>query len=59
MPLQIPRIWRRRLAIALGVIGIIMLAVGLATGYIDVSLWGIFVGMTGEAIVLQERKRPG
>jgi uncharacterized membrane protein HdeD (DUF308 family) len=59
MPLQIPRIWRRRLAIALGVIGVIMLAVGLATGYIDVSLWGIFVGMTGEAIVLQERKRPG
>jgi uncharacterized membrane protein HdeD (DUF308 family) len=59
MPLQIPRTWRRRLAIALGVIGVIMLAVGLATGYIDVSLWGIFVGMTGEAIVLQERKRPG
>jgi hypothetical protein len=59
MPLQIPRTWRRRLAIALGVIGVIMLAVGLATGYIDVSLWGIFVGMIGEAIVLQERKRPG
>jgi low temperature requirement protein LtrA len=57
--LQIPRIWRRRLATVLGIIGVIMLVVGLATGYIDVSLWGIFVGMTGQAIVLQERKRPG
>jgi len=59
MSLQIPKVWRKRLAIALGVIGLIMLVVGLATGYIDVSLWGIFVGMTGEAIALQERKRPG
>jgi len=59
MSLQIPKVWRKRLALALGVIGLIMLVVGLATGYIDVSLWGIFVGMMGEAIALQERKRPG
>ncbi len=59
MPLEIPKMWRKRLALALMVLGLIMILVGLPTGYIDVSLWGVFAGMVGEAIILQERKRPG
>ena len=59
MPLEIPKVWRRRLALILGAVGLILILIGLPTGYIDVALWGVFVGMTGQAILLQERKRPG
>ncbi|MEM4061620.1 MAG: hypothetical protein QXY11_02055 [Desulfurococcaceae archaeon] len=59
MSVTIPRALRRKLAITLGIIGLILLVVGLATGYIDIALFGIFVGFTGQAIILQERKRPG
>jgi len=59
MPLEIPKVWRRRLALVLGVVGLVLILVGLPTGYIDVALWGIFLGMTGQSIILQERKRPG
>jgi len=37
----------------------VLIVAGLPTGYIDVALWGVFLGMTGEAILLQERKRSG
>ncbi len=50
---------RRRLAIALGIIGIILIVIGLPIGYIDVALYGLTIAMIGEAIMLQERKRPG
>jgi len=53
------RILRKRLGMGLGIVGLIMIIVGLAAGYIDVALFGLFVGFMGEAIILQERKRPG
>ncbi|MCS7099185.1 MAG: hypothetical protein RMH84_00715 [Sulfolobales archaeon] len=59
MSLAVPKNWRRNIALALGAIGIIMIVAGVATGYIDVSLWGVFAAMMGQAIMLQERKRPG
>lgn len=59
MSITIPREIRRKLGLVLGVIGLIVIIAGLATGYIDVSLWGLFIAFTGQAIVLQERKRPG
>jgi len=53
------KVLRKRLGIGLGVVGLIMIIVGLAAGYIDVALFGLFVGFTGQAVILQERKRPG
>jgi len=53
------RILRKRLGMGLGMVGLIMIIAGLAAGYIDVALFGLFVGFMGEAIILQERKRPG
>lgn len=55
----IPKALRIRMALILGVVGLILIIAGLATGYIDVALFGLFIGFTGQAIVLQERKRPG
>jgi uncharacterized membrane protein HdeD (DUF308 family) len=59
MSIQIPKTWRIRLAIALSVLGLLLIIVGIPTGYIDYSLWGVFLLFTGQAIILQERKRPG
>jgi len=53
------RALRRRIGIGLGVVGLIMIIIGLATGYIDIALFGLFVAFTGQAVILQERKRPG
>jgi len=53
------RILRKRLGMGLGIVGLIMIIAGLAAGYIDVALFGLFVGFTGQAVILQERKRPG
>lgn len=50
---------RIRVGLVLGAIGIVLIIAGLATGYIDVALFGLFVGFTGQAVILQERKRPG
>ena len=53
------RILRKRLGMGLGIVGLIMIIAGLAAGYIDIALFGLFVGFTGQAVILQERKRPG
>lgn len=50
---------RTRIGLALGIIGLVLIVAGLATGYIDVALFGLFVGFMGQAVILQERKRPG
>lgn len=59
MSFAIPGEVRKKLGTVLGVVGLIIIIAGLATGYIDVSLWGLFIAFTGQAIILQERKRPG
>lgn len=53
------RTLRVRIGLILGIIGLVIIIAGLVTGYIDVALFGLFVGFTGQAIILQERKRPG
>lgn len=50
---------KRRIGTVLGAVGLVIVIAGLATGYIDVSLWGLFIAFTGQAIILQEKKRPG
>lgn len=53
------KVLRKKVGIGLGVIGLIMIIAGLAIGYIDVALFGLFISFMGQAIILQEHKRLG
>lgn len=59
MIITMPRDIRRKLGLVLGVIGLMVQIAGFAIGYIDMSLRGLFVVFTGQAIILQERRRLG
>lgn len=59
MSLKLTRERRRKIGYALGIIGAVLIVIGIPIGYIDVSLIGLTIAFMGQAILLQERKRPG